>query len=140
MLVHNFWRNIINGLTPEEKKMAYQYALNGADFVFEPSSELCSKIIQGCPESIGINDVMIAIILQRKPIRLDSQMVIKYCSETLDRNNTWLFDNGDIKVVPPQYKAPEKLKSEEDKRIDKEIAEKGKASIITKKEENNDEE
>ncbi|KKK93810.1 hypothetical protein LCGC14_2689140 [marine sediment metagenome] len=130
----------MNGLTPEEKQMAYQYALNGADFMFEPSPELCSKIVQGCPEVIGINNVMTAIILQRKPIRLDSQMVIKYCSGVLDVNNTWLFDNGNIKVVSPQYKAPDKIKSEEDKRIDREIKEKGKASIITKKEENNDEE
>jgi len=79
----------MNGLTPEEKQMAYQYALNGADFMFEPSPELCSKIVQGCPEVIGINNVMTAIILQRKPIRLDSQMVIKYCSGVLDVNKKY---------------------------------------------------
>ena len=47
----------MDGLTPEEKQMAYQYALNGADFMFEPGHMLCSKVIQGCPESIGINNV-----------------------------------------------------------------------------------
>jgi len=130
----------MNGLTPEEKQVACQYALNGADFMFEPTPELCSKIVQGCPESIGINYVMTSVILQRKPIRLDSQMVVKYCKGLLDKNNTWLFDNANIRVVPPQYKEPVKLKSEEDKRIDNEIKEKGKASILIKKEEKTDEE
>lgn len=130
----------MNGLTIEEKSRAYNYAVNGADFMFEPTPELCNKMIQGCPESIGINKVMTAIILQRKPIRLDSEIVIKYCKGTLDRSNTWLFDNGNIKVVPRQLKKDVKLKSEEDKKIDKEIKETGKASLPIKKEkkENND--
>lgn len=119
----------MNGLTIEEKKIALQYAVNGADFMFEPSSELCSKISQGCPESIGINDVMTAIILQRKSIRLDSNMIIKYCRGLLDKNNTWLFNNGNIKVVPSQLKKTVNLKPKEDKtKEDK-----------TKKEENDNE-
>ena len=104
----------MNGLTQEEKTMAFQYALNGADFMFEPSPELCTKIVNGTPEAVGINDVMTAIILQRKPIRLDSNMVIKYCKGTLDKNNSWLFENGNIKVVAQQFKAPVKLKPKED--------------------------
>jgi len=114
----------MNGLTPEEKQIALQYAQNGADFMFEPTPDLCNTIVQGCPESIGISRVLTAIILQKKPIRLDSKMVIKYCQGTLDKNNTWLFDNGNIRVVPAQLKRPEKLKPKED---------------ITKKEENSDE-
>ena len=58
---------MISCLTIEEKSAAYNYAVNGADFMFEPTPELCSKMIQGCPESIGINEVMTSIILQRKP-------------------------------------------------------------------------
>ena len=103
------------GLTPEEKVMALTYITNGADFIFEPSPELCNKIALGCPESVGINNVMTAIILQRKPIRLDSKMIKKYCKGTLDRKNTWLFNNGNIKVVPHQFKQPVKLKPKEDK-------------------------
>lgn len=130
----------MNGLTSEEKITALEYAGNDADFMFIPSPELRSKVVQGCPESIGINRVMTSIILEGKPIRLDSKMIVKYCRGLLDKDNTWLFDNGNIKVVPARFKQPEKLKSEEDKRIDREIKEKGKATIITKKEENNDEE
>jgi len=103
------------GLTPEEKAIALTYIANGADFMFEPSSELRGKIALGCPESVGINNVMIAILLQGKPIRLDSEMVKKYCLGTLDRKNTWLFNNGNIKVVPHQFKQPVKLKPKEDK-------------------------
>ena len=126
----------MNGLTLEEKRTALQYVMNKADFMFIPSSELRSKIVQGCQESVGINHVMTTIILQGKPIRLDSEMVKKYCAGTLDKKNTWLFDNGNIKVVPHQYKESVKLKTEEEKRIDKEISEKGKVSVITKIEEN----
>ena len=105
----------MNGLTQEEKQTALQYALNGADFMFEPTPNLCSVIALGCPQSIGINNVMTTIILQRKPIRLDSRMVIKYCKGTLDRNNTWLLDHGNIRVVPARLKRPDKLRTEEDK-------------------------
>lgn len=135
----------MNGLTTEEKRMAYQYAANGADFMFVPSPELRSQIVQGCPGSIGINQVMTTIILQGKPIRLDSQMVIKYCIGTLDSKNKWLFDNGSIRVVPHQFKQPEKLRTEEDKeffRTKPKIEEVDGKLIIpkTKKEENNSEE
>ena len=109
----------MNGLTLEEKTIAFQYARNGADFMFDPSCELCNKIVQGCPESIGINHVLVSIILQRKSIRLDSEMVMKYCRGTLDINNTWLFNNGNIRVVPSQLKKEVKLKPKEDK-IEKE--------------------
>jgi len=110
----------MNGLTLEEKKLAFQYALNGADFMFDPSPELCSKIVQGCPESVGINQVLTAIILSRKPVRLDSKMIMRYCKGTLDKKNTWLFNNGNIRVVPPQLKEPVKLKPKEEKKEKKE--------------------
>ena len=104
----------MNGLTQEERVMALQYAINGADFMFMPSPDLCTYITRGAPEAVGINRVMTSIILQRKPIRLDSNMVIKYCKGILDKNNSWLFDNGNIKVVPQQLVAPVKLKPKED--------------------------
>ena len=134
----------MNGLTPEEKQMAYQYAENGADFMFIPSSDLRNGIVQGCPGSVGINDVMTAIILDGKPIRLDSEMIKKYCKGTLDKKNTWLFDNGNIKVVPYQFKQPEKVRTEEDKEFFKNTPEinnvDGKIILDkTKKKENDDE-
>lgn len=104
----------MKGLTREEKIIAHQYAINGADFMFEPTPELCNLIVKGSPEAMGINHVLTSIILQRRPIRLDSDMVLKYCEGTLDKNNTWLFDNGNIKVVPPRYKKPVKLKPKEE--------------------------
>ncbi len=104
----------MNGLSVEEKQDAYQYALNGADFMFISSPELCTMLINNSPQTQGINEVMTSVLLDRKPIRLDPAMIIKYCRGTLDKNNNWLFDNGNIKVVPCQYKAPVKLKTKED--------------------------
>jgi len=104
----------MNGLSPEEKQQALIYAYNGADFTLAPTTELCEKIIKGSIEAKGINRVMIAILLQKKPIRLDSNTVIQYCKGALDKNNTWLFNNSNIRVVPPRYKKPVKLKPKEE--------------------------
>lgn len=102
------------GLTEQERRTALEYAHSGADFMFIPSSELCLMAAKGSPETTGINQTLIAILLTKKPIRLDTNTVIKYCTGTLDAKNTWLFDHGDIKVVPYQYKRPELIKPKEE--------------------------
>ncbi len=102
----------MNGLTEKEKQQALVYIKNGADFMFVPSTELCAMLINDSPQTRGINQVMTSILLEMKPIRLDPNIVKKYCRGTLDRNNTWLFDQGNIKVVPHQFKKEVKLKEE----------------------------
>jgi len=102
------------GLTAEEKNMALGYAINGADFMFISSEWLCGLLASGSPETIDVNKTLVAILLNRKPIRLGTATVIKYCRGTLDRRNAWLLDHGDIKVVPPQFKKPELIKPKED--------------------------
>ena len=69
----------MNGLTQEEKGVALQYAFNGADFMFIPSSELCTMLITDIPQTHGINNVLTTLLLERKPTRLDPNMIIKYC-------------------------------------------------------------
>ena len=101
------------GLTEEEKQRALTYASGGADFMFIPSSELCNLIIKGSPETVNINSVLISILLNRKPIRLDVATVIKYCKDKLDNKNTWLLNHGDIKIVPHKYKESEFIKLKE---------------------------
>ncbi len=95
------------GLTVEERQTALTCATNGADFMFAPSPHLCNLLVIGSPETIGINSTMVAILLNRKPIRLDTATVVKYCRGTLDRKNTWLLDNGNIHVVSLKDKKPE---------------------------------
>lgn len=90
-------------LTDEEKKMAKSYADKGAEFMFVPTTELSNMIARGVPESVGINDAFKILLMQRKAIRLDTQMVRDYCDNVLDINNTWLLNQGHIKVVPPQF-------------------------------------
>ena len=94
-------------LTTLEKIRAKQYAVNGATFMFIPHSSLCEKIIQDDPRTVGINSDLKIYILQG-PIRLDPKMIIQYCDGTLSRNNTWLLDQGDIKVEPVKIKIEEK--------------------------------
>ncbi len=102
--------------TEEEKDIALKCAGNGCDCMFIPSPDLCEKMTKGDIRTKGINKAMTTIILKRNPIRLDTKMVIKYCLGTLDKNNTWLFDNGDIEVVPPRFKRPIQLKENEEEK------------------------
>ena len=101
------------GLTIEEKTKALSYASSGADFMFIPSIDLCNKLVVGSPETIDVNKILVSIMLTKEPIRLDTNTVIEYCKGNLDRKNTWILDNGDLKVVPHQYKKPELVKTEE---------------------------
>ena len=102
------------GLTLEEKQRALTYAFGGADFMFISSPWLCSMIVKGSSKTAGINNVLVSILLTRKPVRLDTNTVIDYCNGELDTNNTWLLDHGDIKVVPPRYKKPDLTKPQEE--------------------------
>lgn len=101
----------MTGLTAKERELALTCASNGADFMFIPSPHLCNLLAIGSPETIDVNKTLVAILLTMKPIRLDSATIVKYCRGTLDQRNTWLLDNGDIKVVPPQLKKPEITKA-----------------------------
>ena len=127
----------MNGLTAEEKQKALAYIKNGADFMLMPSPELCSMIINDSPQTQGINRVMTSILLGRKPIRLDPDIVVKYCKGTLDRKNTWLFDNVNIKVVPHQLKKEVKVRTEEDKKRPPKIEEVDGKLVAEKKVEKN---
>jgi hypothetical protein len=99
-------------LTLREKQTAIQYALNGATFMFLPSVKLCNVVAQNNLRAKGMNKVLKYALLQRKPLRLDSEMILKYCNGTLDIDNSWVLDQGDIKVVPPQFET--KTKEDED--------------------------
>lgn len=90
-------------LTDQEKNIAREYALKGAEFMFVPTSELSNRVIIGSPETVGINSQLKILIMQKKPIRLETKMVLDYCANILDSNNKWLLDQGHIKVVPPQF-------------------------------------
>lgn len=103
----------MTGLTDEEKGQALVYAKNGADFMFVPSPNLCNMIATGSPETESLNKTLVAILLTKKPIRMDTTTIIKYCKGSLDFKNTWLLNHGDIKVVPPQLKKPELVKQKE---------------------------
>jgi hypothetical protein len=100
-------------LTDKEKKEAVQYALNGATFMFIPSTKLCNMVLKGSPQTTGINKVLQYSLLQKKPLRLESNMILDYCNGFLDGKNSWVLDQGDIKVVPPQFEIKTKEKEDD---------------------------
>ena len=88
------------GLTNEERRRVYEYASNGAEFFFIPSSHLKEMIARDEGVVSGVAPSFKAVMLSKDPIRIDSKMVMKYCFHKLDRKNTFILDNGDIKVIP----------------------------------------
>lgn len=88
------------GLTEEERKIALQYLYNGADFMFSGSSELKKLIMNNHPKTMDIEKNLKIFILEGKAIAVEPDLILKYCSKTLDENNEWLFDHGDIRVIP----------------------------------------
>lgn len=90
-------------LTVEEMGQALTYANNGATFMFIPSSSLCNKVTLDSPEAQDIGKTMKVVLLERKPIRVETEMIVRYCKGSLDNKNSWLLDQGDIKVIPSQF-------------------------------------
>jgi hypothetical protein len=95
-------------LTQEEKNQALLYAHNGATFMFIPNEHLCSLIVADSPFTRGINKHLKIILLERKPIRMDTETIKSYCFGELDSNNSWVLDHGDIKVVPQRFETKKK--------------------------------
>jgi len=95
-------------LTFEERGQAITYAMNGATFMFIPSTQLRNMIAVGSPETTALPDVFQYVLLQNESIRMESDMIVKYCKGILDRKNTWILDHGDIKVVPPRFEIKKK--------------------------------
>lgn len=97
------------GLTEQERGEVLRHASGGAVFMFIPSEQLSNMVLKGHPETDEINDSLRLFLIQRDAIRIDSNLIIKYCKNTLDRKNTWLLDRGDIKVISNEI---EKIKGE----------------------------
>ena len=98
-------------LTVAEKSIALNCALNGASFMFIPSSYLCDKVVQSAPETQDIATAQKIALLENKPIRMTTETIVKYCRGTLDHKNSWLLDQGDIQVIPPKFET--KIKENE---------------------------
>lgn len=86
--------------TEDETKQALNYAYNGAMFMYRAGENLSSELIQGGPASVGLPKWLEIMMIKREWISLDSDTVIKYCTKTLDKRNTYALDNSDIKAIP----------------------------------------
>jgi hypothetical protein len=95
-------------LTEEERGRAIEYALNGAQFQFLPSQLLANMVSKDSPETKDVNIVFRIMIMKREAIRIKTSMILKYCKHKLDKQNTWLLDQGDIKVIPKRFEIKEK--------------------------------
>lgn len=75
---------------------------NEVEFYFIPSAELKNRIIRTGDPVIDKLPVMAKRIFlelpQDKGVALYTPMVLKYIDGTLDRNNSYIFDLGEIRV------------------------------------------
>lgn len=90
--------------TKEEAEQALTYAKNGAMFMYRASESLSNEFLHGTPACKGMAKFLQKMIMTREWINIDSDMVVKYCTNKLDMKNKYLFDNGDIKVIPEPIK------------------------------------
>jgi hypothetical protein len=61
-----------------------------------------------------MNDILKVVLMEKKPIRMESSTIVEYCLGTLDAQNSWVLDHGDIKVVPSRFETETKIKENED--------------------------
>ena len=87
-------------LTEDERRQALTYAINGAMFMFRATDNLALEMVNGGQSSEGMIRCLPEMLMTRKWINLDNNTVIKYCRNTLDRKNSYILDNSDIKVIP----------------------------------------
>jgi hypothetical protein len=89
--------------TERERQQAETYAINGAMFMFRAGEKLAKESSLDAITIQGMSKYMKMMIMTREWINIDSKMVIKYCNGTMDRKNKYIFDNGDIKVIPERW-------------------------------------
>ena len=89
--------------TEQERQQAMTYAINGAMFMFRAGEKLAQEASQDAITVQGMSKYMKMMVMTREWINIDSDMVIKYCNGTLDGKNKYIFDNGDIKVIPERW-------------------------------------
>lgn len=72
------------------------------DFYFVPSAELKNKIVRGGDPILDKLPFLAKKIFlelpQDKGVALLTSMVLKYIDGTLDKNNSYIFDLGEIKI------------------------------------------
>lgn len=90
--------------TEEERRQALTYAINGAMFMYRAGIKFASEVSKESPSSEGMPDFIKSMIITREWINLDGEAVIKYCQGTIDSKNKYVFDRGDIKVIPEPIK------------------------------------
>lgn len=89
--------------TEQERQQAMTYAINGAMFMFKAGDRLAKEASVDDTTVQGMSAYMKMMIMTREWINIDSEIVIKYCKGTLDGKNKYIFDNGDIKVIPERW-------------------------------------
>ena len=89
--------------TEQERQQSMTYANNGAMFMYRAGEKLAQEASQDALTVQGMSVYIKTMLMTREWINIDSEMVIKYCNNTLDRKNKYVFDCGDIKVIPEPW-------------------------------------
>ena len=69
------------------------------EFFYVPSADIRSRIVKGDDVELNkINNDLKTIILEGHAFKISRDMVIRYIEDTLDKMNTFMLNNGEIRV------------------------------------------
>jgi len=73
--------------------------------MFIPSSQLLEIVSRDEHPAIkSMPNPFKYVLMQNKPIKIEGQMALDYYKGLLDKNNTFVLDHGDIKIIPTRFK------------------------------------
>jgi len=65
---------------------------------YRPKPELINQIVKGSALTSRIPDSLKAILIQGKGIIMDKSMILKWYEDTLDGDNVYMLENGELFV------------------------------------------
>ncbi len=91
---------MINNFTPEQiSSIKEKIARDDVEFFYVPSTDIRYRLAKGDdPELNKINSEIKAIILEGHAFKISKSMVIAYLAGTLDKMNSFMLSNGEIRV------------------------------------------
>jgi hypothetical protein len=87
-----------------EASQVKQFMDKGATFMFIPSAGLVEMVAKNeHPFIKSMPYTFRYVIMRNEPIRIEGAMALHYYLGQLDIKNSFLFDRGDIKVIPDRF-------------------------------------
>ncbi|HUS48937.1 MAG TPA: hypothetical protein VMZ91_02125 [Candidatus Paceibacterota bacterium] len=86
---------------PKEVAEVKRFIKKGAEFMFIPSPKLVEMVAKNEHMLVKkLPEVFKCVLLENKPIHIEGELALDYYDGVLDDDNSFILDNGDIKIIP----------------------------------------